>query len=55
MLNLTSAEITKLALALGVCYAAYRFSGNAMVKTAAVAVGAIVVAKQLPYTGPALA
>lgn len=54
-MNLTSAEVTKLALALGACWAAYKFSPNAMVKTAAVAVGAIVVAKQLPYVGPALA
>jgi hypothetical protein len=45
----------KLAIALGACYAAYRFSGSQMVKAAAIAVGAVVVGKRLPYIGEALA
>lgn len=53
-MNLTSSQITKLGLALGLCYAAYKFSSNGTVKTAAVAVGAVIVAKQLPFVGDAL-
>ena len=54
-MNLTQADLMKLALALGVCYAAFRFSGSQMVKTAAVSVGAVIVARKLPYVGDALA
>lgn len=53
-MNLTSSEITKLGLALGLCYAAYKFVSNPTVKTAAVAVGAVIVAKKLPFVGDAL-
>lgn len=42
-------------LALAVCYGLYRFVPNAMVKTAAVAVGGVAVAKQVPYLSAALA
>ena len=51
---MTQAELMKLAVALGVCYAAFRFSGSQTVKAAALAVGAVVVAKRLPYIGDAL-
>lgn len=44
-----------LGLALGTCYAAYKFVPNGIVKGAAAAVGAVIVAKQLPFVGPALA
>lgn len=40
--------MTKLALVVGGAFALYKFSGNSMVKTAAVAVGAIALAKQVP-------
>lgn len=39
---------TKLAMVLGACYAAYKFGPAGVAKTAAVAIGAVVVAKQLP-------
>ena len=52
---MTQAELMKLAVALGACYAAFRFSGSQTVKAAALAVGAVVVAKRLPYIGEALA
>ena len=52
---MTQAELMKLAVALGACYAAFRFSGSQTVKAAALAVGAVVVAKRLPYIGDALA
>lgn len=45
---MNSAELTKLAIAAGILFAAYKY-GNAMVKGAALAVGATVVAKRLPY------
>lgn len=51
---MTQAEAMSLAIALGACYAAYRFSGQATVKAAAIAVGAVIVAKRLPYIGAAL-
>ena len=52
---MTQAELMKLAVALGACYAAFRFSSSQTVKAAALAVGAVVVAKRLPYIGEALA
>ncbi len=54
-MNLTSAQLTKLGIALGACFAVYKFVDNSMAKTAAAAVGAVIVAKQLPYIGEALA
>lgn len=53
-MNISSSQITKLGLALGVCFAAYKFVSHPLVKTAAVAVGAVIVAKNAPITGPAL-
>lgn len=47
-------KLMKLGIALGVCAAVYKFVGNPMAKTAAVAVGAVIVARQLPYVGEAL-
>lgn len=43
------------AIALGLCYAAYKFAPNAMAKSAAVSIGAVVLAKQVPYLRDALA
>lgn len=42
-------DYTKLAIALGIVYAAYRFGPNATVKAAALSVGAVIVAKNVPY------
>lgn len=53
-MNLTQAEMMKLAIALGACYAAFKFSESQTVKAAAVAVGAVIVARRLPYVGEAL-
>lgn len=52
---MTTAEMTKLAIALGVCFAAFKYSGSQPVKAAALAVGAVIVAKRVPYVGAALA
>lgn len=53
-MNLSTAQLTKLGIALGICYGVYRFVDKPAVKTAAIAVGAVIVARQAPFTGPAL-
>jgi uncharacterized protein (DUF2062 family) len=53
-MNLTSSQITKIGLALGICVAIYKFIPNQMVKAAALGVAGTVVAKQLPYISDAL-
>ncbi len=52
---MNSEKLVPLGLALGICYAVYKFAPNATAKTAAVAVAGVIVARQLPYVGPALA
>lgn len=42
-------------IALGAVYLAYRFGPTPLVKTGAAAVGAVIVAKQLPFVGAELA
>lgn len=54
-MNLTSSQITKLAIALGVAYGAYRFIPNAQAKAAALGVMGTIIAKQIPYVSDALA
>jgi len=51
----TSADLMKLAIAAGAAFAAYKFSSNQLVKTAALGVLGVVVAKQIPYVKTALA
>lgn len=38
-----------LAIAAGLLFAAYKFSDNKMIQGAAVSIGAVIVAKQIPY------
>lgn len=52
-MNLTASQITKLGIALGACYAAYKF-GPAPVKAAALGVMGTIIAKQIPYVSDAL-
>lgn len=40
---------TKLAVVLGLCYAGYKFGPAGVAKTASVAIGAVVLAKQVPF------
>jgi hypothetical protein len=54
MTTLTTSQITRMGLALGICAAAYKFVSHGAVKTAAVAVAAVIVGKHLPYVGDAL-
>lgn len=48
-------DYTKLAIGLAIAYGAYKFAPNDHVKAGAIAVGAIIVAKQIPYVKDALA
>lgn len=45
---MTSADMTKLAIAGGILFAAYKY-GNGLVKAGALAVAAGIVAKRVPY------
>lgn len=45
---MTSADMTKLAIAGGILFAAYKY-GNGMLKAGAIAVAAGIVAKRVPY------
>ncbi|MTV36276.1 hypothetical protein [Duganella radicis] len=52
---MTQTEMMKLGMALGICFAAYKFVGNPLVKTAALAVGGVIVARKVPVLTDALA
>jgi uncharacterized protein (DUF2062 family) len=54
-MNLTSSQLTKLGVALGIAAAVYKFVPNQMVKAAALGVAGTIIAKQLPYVSDALA
>ena len=51
----SQAELMKLAITLGVCYVAFKYAGSQTIKAGAVAVGAVVLAKRIPYVQDALA
>lgn len=51
---MNQADLMKLGIALGACFAVYKYAGSATAKAAAIAVGAVIVAKRLPYVGDAL-
>ncbi len=54
-MNLTTAEMTTVGIALAICFAAYKFLPNAAMKAAALGIGGVVIAKQVPYLSDALA
>ena len=54
-MNLTQSDLMKLGMALGICFAAYKFGPSPALKAAALAVGAVVVAKRVPILTDALA
>lgn len=53
-MNLTTSQLTKLAIGVGICAGIYKFVSNPLVKTAAVGVAAVIVARQAPFLGDAL-
>jgi hypothetical protein len=52
-MNLTSSDMKALGIALGLCFAAYKF-GPPVAKAAALSVGAVIIAKRVPYVSAAL-
>lgn len=54
-MNLTSSEMTKIAVALAICYGAYKFIPSPAAKAAALGVAGTIIAKQIPYVQDALA
>ncbi len=48
-------DITKLAIAGGILFAAYKFAPNAMVKGGVLSVAAVILAKKVPYINEQLA
>lgn len=50
-----TSKLMPAAIALGICYAAAKFSSNSMVKAGAYGVMGIIVAKQVPFVKEALA
>ena len=54
-MNLTSAQLMKLGIGLAAALAIAKFVPNAQVKAAALGVAGVIVARQLPYVGAALA
>ena len=53
-MNLTQAQLTKIAIGLGACLAVYKFSGHQAAKAMALGVAGVIVGKQLPYVREAL-
>ena len=53
-MNETISKLTKVAVPAGIAWAIYKFVDNTQVKTAALGVMAVVIAKQLPIIGNAL-
>lgn len=52
---MTQSELMQLGMAVGICFAAYKFIHNPALKTGALAVGAVIVAKKVPVLSAALA
>lgn len=51
---MNTAALTKIAISLGVMYAAYRFIPNQQAKAASLGVMGVIVAKQIPYVQQSL-
>lgn len=53
-MNLTSSQLTKLAIGLGACFAVYKFSGHQAAKAMALGVAGVIIGRQVPYVRDAL-
>lgn len=51
---MTSSQMTKIAIALGACFAAYKFVAHPAVKAMALGTAGVIVGKQVPYVQDAL-
>ena len=54
-MNLTTAQLTKLAIGLGICYAGYKFASNQAVKAMALGCAGVIIGRQVPHLSDALA
>lgn len=52
-MGLTTDQMKSLGIALGLCFAAYKF-GPPVAKAAALSIGAVIIAKRVPYVSAAL-
>ena len=53
-MQMTTSQLTKIAIALGGCFAAYKFIDNPAARTMALGVAGVIVARQVPYIQDAL-
>lgn len=51
---LSQAEMMRMGIALGICFAAYKFINHPAAKAAALGVGGVIVARKVPYLQDAL-
>jgi hypothetical protein len=51
---MTQADLMKMAIAAGIAFAAYKYLPNMAMKSAALGVLGVMVAKRIPYVGDAL-
>lgn len=51
---MTQSQITKMAIALGACFAVYKFASHPAAKAMALGVAGVVVGRQIPYVQDAL-
>jgi len=51
---MTTSQITRMGLALGICFAVYKFVPHEAAKAAALGVAGVIVGKQVPYVQDAL-
>ena len=51
---MTSSQMTKIAVALGACFAVYKFVGHDAVKAMALGAAGVIVGRNVPYVKDAL-
>lgn len=51
---MTQADYMKIGIGLAICFAGFKFGKSPTIKTASVAVGAMIVAKRVPYLKEAI-
>lgn len=51
---MTSSQMTKIAVALGACFAVYKFVGHPAAKAMALGVAGVIVGRRTPYVKDAL-
>lgn len=53
-MNLTSSQLTKLAVALGICFAGYKFASHPAIKAMSLGCAGVIIGRQVPYLSDAL-